>query len=112
MDEQQKAAIYRFHAEFCKCLADASRLMIITQLEGGEVSVGELSQLLGLPQASVSKHLAILREHGLVTGRRQGASIYYSLSDPRVCEAISLLKQVQADQADRRRELALRGAEL
>ena len=59
MDEQQKAAIYRFHAEFCKCLANASRLMIITQLEGGEVSVGELSQLLGLPQASVSKHLAV-----------------------------------------------------
>ena len=112
MDEKEKAAIYRFHAEFCKCLADASRLMIITQLEAGEVSVGELAQQLGLPQASVSKHLAILREQGLVAARRQGATVFYSLSDLRICQAISLLKQVQADQLDRRRDLALRGAGL
>jgi len=112
MDEREKAAIYRFHAAFCKCLGDASRLMLITQLEDGEVSVGELSQQLGLPQASVSKHLAILREHGLVAARRQGATIFYSLSDPRICQAISILKQVQVDLLDRRHEMALRGAGL
>ncbi|MBI2906982.1 MAG: winged helix-turn-helix transcriptional regulator [Chloroflexi bacterium] len=109
LEDSERAAIYRLHAEFCKTLSDANRLLIINELGKGEVSVGELARRLGLGQSNVSKHLALLREHGLATVRRVGPTIYYSLSDPRISEAIRLLREVQADQLERRRVLYSHG---
>ena len=106
MEELDRAAIYRLHAQFCKTLSDANRLLIIAELAKGEVSVNEIAHRLQLRQANVSKHLGIMRERGLVVSRREGATIYYSLSDPRIFEAIKLLKEVQADQIQRQYSLA------
>lgn len=106
MDELDRAAIYRLHAQFCKTLSDANRLLIIAELAKGEVSVNEIAQRLQLRQANVSKHLGLMRERGLVVSRREGATIYYSLSDPRIIEAIKLLKEVQADQIEKQYSLA------
>ena len=106
MEELDKAAIYRLHAQFCKTLSDANRLLIIAELAKGEVSVNELAQRLQLRQANVSKHLGLMRERGLVVARREGATIYYALSDPRIIEAIKLLKEVQADQIKKQYSLA------
>ena len=88
MEELARTAIFRLHAAFCKNLADANRLLIIDVLGKGELSVGELSQQLKLSQSNVSKHLALMREHGIVEARRDGANIYYKLSDARISEAI------------------------
>jgi len=106
LDELDRAAIYRLHAQFCKTLSDANRLLIIAELAKGEVSVNEIAQRLQLRQANVSKHLGLMRERGLVVTRREGATIYYSLSDPRIIEAIKLLKEVQADQIEKQYSLA------
>ena len=106
MDELDRAAIYRLHAQFCKTLSNANRLLIIAELAKGEVSVNELAQRLQLRQANVSKHLGLMRERCLVVARREGATIYYSLSDPRIIEAIKLLKEVQADQIEKQYSLA------
>ncbi len=106
MDELDRAAIYRLHAQFCKTLSDANRLLIIAELIKGEVSVNELAQRLQLRQANVSKHLGLMRERWLVVSRREGATVYYSLSDPRIFEAIKLLKEVQADQIEKQYSLA------
>lgn len=101
MDLLNHASIYKLHAEFCKILADTNRLLIINELSKGEVSVGELARRLELGQSNVSKHLALMRERGLVNTRRQGAVIYYSLSDRRIYEAIRLLISVQNDQIEK-----------
>jgi len=106
LDELDRAAIYRLHAQFCKTLSDANRLLIIAELAKGEVSVNEIAQRLQLRQANVSKHLGLMRERGLVVTRREGATIYYSLSDPRIIEATKLLKEVQADQIEKQYSLA------
>jgi ArsR family transcriptional regulator len=106
LEELDRAAIYRLHAQFCKTLSDANRLLIIAELAKGEVSVNELAQRLQLRQANASKHLGLMRERGLVVARRDGATIYYSLSDPRIIEAIKLLKEVQADQIEKQYSLA------
>jgi len=106
LDELDRAAIYRLHAQFCKTLSNANRLLIIAELAKGEVSVNEIAQRLQLRQANVSKHLGLMRERGLVVARREGATIYYSLSDPRIIEAIKLLKEVQADQIEKQYSLA------
>lgn len=62
MENNEKAAIYRLHADFCKLLADANRLLIINELGKGELSVNELVRRLELKQSNVSKHLALMRE--------------------------------------------------
>ena len=111
MDTGERAAIYRLHAEFCKTLADANRLLIISELSAGEISVNDLARRLGLQQSNASKHLSLMREHGLVNSRREGSTIYYSLSDPRISEAIRLLKEAQADQIEKRRRLTRSGFE-
>jgi len=102
----EKTAIYRLHAEFCKTLADANRLLIINELSKGEMSVGELTLRLGLKQSNVSKHLAVMRERGLVRTRRDGASIYYTLSDSRISDAIGLLREIHAEQMEKQGNLA------
>ncbi|MBN1368168.1 MAG: helix-turn-helix transcriptional regulator [Dehalococcoidales bacterium] len=106
MEYSEKAAIYRLHADFCKTLSDANRLLIINELSNGEVSVNELARKLELRQSNVSKHLAVMRERGLVTTRREGSTIYYSLSDARISKAIGLLREVQTDQFEKQRLLA------
>ena len=100
-----RVTLYEFHAQFCKTLADANRLLIIAELVNGEKSVTDLANNLGLHQANVSKHLALMRERGLVETRRDGVSIYYSLSDPRIMKAIELLVRVQADLVARKHNL-------
>ena len=106
MENTEKAALFRLHADFCKTLADANRLLIINELAKGEVSVNELTRRLELHQSNVSKHLAVLRERGLVDTRREGSTIFYRLSDTRISRAIGLLREVQADRLEKQRVLA------
>ncbi len=108
MKDLDRAALFRLHASFCKNLADANRLLIIDVLGKGEMPVGELAQQLDLTQSNVSKHLALMREHNIVEARRDGANIYYRLSDTRISEAIQLLKDIQVEQIERQRLLAQR----
>lgn len=67
-------------ADFLKALAHQSRLMILCILSEGEKSVSELEDILSLRQPTVSQQLARLRADGLVTTRRDGKAIYYSLA--------------------------------
>lgn len=67
-------------ADFLKALAHESRLLILCILAEGEKSVTELERMLALRQPTVSQQLARLRTDGLVTARRDGKTIYYSLA--------------------------------
>ncbi|MCI5098214.1 MAG: metalloregulator ArsR/SmtB family transcription factor [Rhodobacteraceae bacterium] len=78
-------------AAYLKTLAHEGRLMILCHLGEGEKSVGTLEQLLGIRQAAVSQMLARLRDEGLVTTRREGKTIFYSLSDTNTEQVIGLL---------------------
>ena len=78
-------------AAYLKTLAHEGRLMILCHLGSGEKSVGELETLLEIRQAAVSQMLARLRDEGLVTTRRDGKTIFYSLADENTSEVIALL---------------------
>jgi len=67
-------------ATLLKVMANASRLIILCQLAEGEKAVGELEGVVGLSQSALSQHLSVLRQQGLVTTRREGQSICYSLA--------------------------------
>lgn len=69
---------------FLRSLASRHRLMILCTLLDGECSVGTLVRRLGLTQSNVSRHLAMLREEGLVATRRVGTVIYYRIGSERV----------------------------
>jgi ArsR family transcriptional regulator len=91
-----------------KALADASRLRILGLLGREELSVGELTAVLGMAQSRVSGHLAILREAGLVRDRREGTSAFYSLApENRAVETWNAIRSADPDlslsAADRRR---------
>lgn len=81
-------------AVYLKTLAHEGRLMILCHLGSGERSVGELESLLGIRQAAVSQMLSRLREEKLVKTRREGKTIYYSLSDRNTERMISLLHEM------------------
>jgi DNA-binding transcriptional ArsR family regulator len=66
-------------SDLLKALANRHRLMIVCQLIDGERSVGELADLLGIRQSTVSQHLALLRKDGLVATRRDGQTIHYRI---------------------------------
>jgi DNA-binding transcriptional ArsR family regulator len=106
MIDESQMEVFRLQAEICKTLADVKRLMIIHEIRDGEKSVGQLVSELGVPQANVSQHLAILRERGIVSTRREGTSIYYSLANPKIGQACDMVQEVLADQLARNQVLA------
>lgn len=85
---------------FLKALAHEGRLMILCHLSTGEKSVGELEDLLQSRQAAVSQQLARLRLEGIVSSRREGKTIYYSLQDPKAARLIALVYDMFCAQAD------------
>ncbi|MBZ5629112.1 MAG: metalloregulator ArsR/SmtB family transcription factor [Acidobacteriia bacterium] len=86
--------VLRQQARLLRVLANESRLMIINRLNRGECSVGELTEMVGSDVSTVSKHLALLRAHGIVTDRRDGNSVYYRLLTPCVCNFFACATQV------------------
>ncbi len=78
-------------SNFLKAISHEGRLMILCHLVTGEKSVTELEQLLSARQAAVSQQLARLRLEGLVTPRREGKAIYYSLTDERPKRILELI---------------------
>ncbi len=65
-----------------KAFSDPIRIKLVNLLLDGEVCVCKLHESLGLPQSTVSRHLAVLRNAGVVQGRRQGTWMHYSLCEP------------------------------
>ncbi|MDQ1280710.1 MAG: hypothetical protein QG670_1973 [Thermoproteota archaeon] len=90
--------IYRLHAELCKTLADPTRLEVLNLLRNSEKSVGELAALTSVRQATISQHLAILRQKGVVLTRKDGTNIYYSVKNPKIIEASDIIKAVLFEQ--------------
>jgi ArsR family transcriptional regulator, virulence genes transcriptional regulator len=81
-------------ASLLKSLANAHRLMILCRLGDREMPVSDLLGFIDLSQSALSQHLAVLRDEGLVTTRRVGQSIYYSIADPAAIKVIETLAAI------------------
>ncbi len=86
--------IYEMHAEVCSVLSNAKRLEIINLLRQGEKTAGALTKEMGIAKANVSQQLAVLRNKGILTARREDQRIYYRLAFPNMLKAYDLLRQV------------------
>lgn len=76
-----------------KNMANADRLMLLCQLSQGERSVGELENILGIRQPTLSQQLSVLREAELVSTRREGKNIYYNISSEPALAIMRVLSQ-------------------
>lgn len=81
-------------------MANAKRLMVLCHLVKGEASVGELASVAGLNQSALSQHLSKMRLQGLVTTRREGQTIYYSLASREVRRVLETLYELYCAPAD------------
>ncbi|MBS7623401.1 helix-turn-helix transcriptional regulator [Candidatus Bathyarchaeota archaeon] len=86
--------IFELHAAMCQTLANPVRLKILYLLRHGEKSVNELAQMLRIPQANVSQHLAVLRDRSIVLTRREGTSIHYRISNPKITKACEMIREM------------------
>ncbi len=73
-------------ARVLKAVGNPARLKMLHRLGEGDATVGELTEIAGLAQSTVSKHLAVLRSQGIVDDRREGSNVYYQLLTPCVLE--------------------------
>ena len=85
-------SLRRFKADIFQALAHPTRIAILELLSGGELSAGALIEKLGMEQANVSQHLAVLRAKQLVSTRKAGNQVFYSVRDPIIIEVLTLMR--------------------
>lgn len=105
-DRSLTEEVNQLHAQLCQSLADPTRILILYSLAGGPKYVTELADMLEASQPTISRHLKILRDRGLVHGTRDGNTVYYELADRRIIAALDLLREVMADLLSQQAELA------
>ena len=97
VNQTLKQEIIQLEADFCAALSDPTRILLLYALNERPLNVTELTNELGIPQPTTSRHLKVLRERGLVTTERQGTMITYHLVDKRVIQAMDLLLSAMRD---------------
>jgi len=92
-----KENFYILQSEFCKSLSNPKRIEILDTLRKKELTVSELAEKTNISQANLSQHLSFLRTKGVVSSRRDGIHVYYSLSNPKIIKAFDLISEILND---------------
>ncbi len=101
----ESAFIYKIQAELCRAMGNALRQELVHLLRDEPKHVNELVQLTGQSQATVSRHLAILKHAGVITSERRGQEVYYQIADPKIISVCDLMRQVLVEQTAHRAEI-------
>jgi len=83
----------QFKASIFQALAHPTRIAIVEVLRDGELPAGAIIERLGLEQANASQHLAILRAKQIVTSRKEGNQVFYSVRDPLLIEVLDVMRR-------------------
>lgn len=97
--------IFRLHADVCKALAHAIRIEIIDLIDEGELGFGELLEKTDVAKSSLSQHLTVMVEKGILTHRKEGLHSYYRLSTPKVAKACQLMREVLIERLEKHNEI-------
>src|SRR5258708_33875286 len=84
----------KFKAEFFKALAHPLRIRIVDELRNGEIGVNDLCARLDAEQSTLSQQLAILRSRNLVTARKDGLNVLYSIGDPEIFHLLDVPRRI------------------
>jgi DNA-binding transcriptional ArsR family regulator/YHS domain-containing protein len=98
--------LFQLQEEALKILANQKRLEIVQLLQNKELTVTEMVDMLGMPQANISQHLSLLRQVRIVTTRKDGLRVYYRLSDERIMAVVRELRAFLKSQFAHEPEIA------
>ena len=82
-----------FKASIFQALAHPSRIAILEVLKDGELPAGAIQERIGVEQANLSQHLAVLRSRQIIVNRKEGNQVFYSLRDPMLLEVLDILRR-------------------
>jgi len=91
---KQRQQLSRFKAEFFKALAHPLRISILDALRDGELTVNEISQRFKVEPANASQQLAVLRNKNIIVARKEGSSVYYSVSDSTLFKLLDVARDI------------------
>ncbi len=100
--------IFHLHAEICKTFSNPIRLEILSRLRDGRKSVNQIATLTGVRQATISQHLAVLRQRGVVVTTREGLNVYYEVASPKITTACDLMREVLLERISSMNELTFK----
>ncbi|MBP2327027.1 ArsR family transcriptional regulator [Kibdelosporangium banguiense] len=86
--------LYQLKAEFFKTLGHPARIRVLELLSEREHAVAEMLPEVGIESANLSQQLAVLRRAGLVTTRKEGSNVYYSLASPLFAELLAVARRI------------------
>jgi len=86
-------SLRQFKANIFQALSHPTRIAIVEQLRDGEHSAGEIIERIGLEQANASQHFAVLRAKHIVTTRKEGNQVFYTVRDPLLIEVLDLMRR-------------------
>ena len=89
------------HANICKALGDPKRIQILYALDEQPRNVTSLASTLDIPQPTISRHLAVLRQRSLVATERNGQMVNYRLADPRIIDVLDSMRTILRDSLER-----------
>ena len=98
---KDRKQVFEERAGIMRALAHPSRLMMVDELSRGERCVCELTELVGADISTVSKHLSVLKEAGIVACRKEGVQVFYRLRVPCVLNVFSCVEAVRDEQVRR-----------
>ena len=97
--------IFQLHAEVCKALAHGLRIEIIDILKDKELRFSELCESTGVAKSSLSQHLSVMVEKGILVQRKEGLNSYYKVATPKVAKACSLMREVLIERLEKQKEI-------
>jgi ArsR family transcriptional regulator len=105
VEREQALPISELKAEMFRALSHPARIRVLETLALGERSVGELQPEIGIESSHLSQQLGVLRRAGLVSSRKEGQSVYYSIKDPLLVELLGVSKRVLISSLTESRDL-------
>ncbi len=108
MDNHEAKSLFERHAQMCKVFSNASRLMILNILRDNELTVANIAEKLGVALGTVSPHLLMMKQRGVLLSRKQGNQVFYRLANPKLLLAFDLIREILHEQIQQEVLLAKR----
>ncbi|MFZ5880811.1 MAG: ArsR/SmtB family transcription factor [Chloroflexota bacterium] len=101
----KQVTIFDLQAELCLAMGHSVRVQIVHLLREGPKRVSDIAESLGLSQATTSRHLAVLRNVGVLVSQRQGTDIIYQIGNPKITDICESMRKVLAERESQRSEI-------
>lgn len=98
-------SIFEIQADLCRCMSSTTRIEIVHVLRDGPQRVSEIARITGHPQATISRHLGVLRNGGIVIAHRHAQDVVYQIANPKIVSICDLMREVLVEEASRRSKL-------